>query len=30
MKPLLHKLGFCPKARAGYRCHGRNNYQECG
>ncbi len=27
---VAHQLGYCRKARAGYRCGGGNNYQECG
>lgn len=26
---IKHFLGICNKSRAGYKCRGRNNYQEC-
>lgn len=27
---IWHKLKLCKKSLLGYRCHGRNNYKECG
>ena len=28
---FLHRIGSCPKQKAGYRnCQARNNGQECG
>lgn len=29
-KRLKHRLGLCHKQLLGYRCHGRDDYAECG
>jgi general stress protein YciG len=30
VQKIAHQFGMCRKARAGYRCGGGNDYQECG